>query len=143
MPGHLPMETGRQGDEAPVQFLEQLFIHPGPVIKTLQVGLGDQLDQVLVALAVHGQKHQMVVVALARLAVMAAAGGHIDLAAQQGLDARGLGLLVKIQHPEEGAVIGNGHRRHFQIRGPFQKIGNTHRAVQQAISGVHVQVDEF
>ncbi len=43
------MEAGGQGDEAAVVFLQQLFVHPGPVVKAFQVGLGDQADEIVVA----------------------------------------------------------------------------------------------
>ena len=74
---------------------------------------------------------------------MAAGRGHVKLAPQQGLDARGLGLVVEIQHSKEGAVIGDGHCRHLQGRGPGQEVRHPHRAVQQAVRGVYVEVDEF
>ena len=106
------------------------------------MGPGDQLDEIVVALQVFRQDHQVVVVPLARL-FLAGAGGHVELAPQQGLDPRGLGLLVEIQDPEQGAVIGDGHRRHPVSLGLGQEVLEPDGPVQQAVGGVDVEMDEF
>ncbi len=139
---HHAVEAGGQGDEAPVQLLKQLLVHPGPVIEPFLVGPGDQPDEVVVALQVFRQDHQVAVVPLARL-FLAGAGGHVELAPQQGLDPRGLGLLVEIQDPEEGAVVGDGHRRHAVSLGLGQQVFHPDGPVQQAVGGVDMEMDEF
>ena len=136
------MEAGGQGDEAPVQLLKQLLVHPGAVIEPFLVGPGDQPDEIVVALQVFRQDHQVAVVPLARL-FLAGAGGHVELAPQQGLDPRGLGLLVEIQDPEEGAVVGDGHRRHAVSLGLGQQVLHPDGPVQQAVGGVDMEMDKF
>ncbi len=84
----------------------------------------------------------MVIVPLAAL-FLAGARGHVELAAQQGLDPRGFGLLVEIQNPEKRAVVGDGHRRHAKSLGLGQQVFDPDGAVQQAVGGVDMEMDEF
>ena len=44
---------------------EQLLVHPGAVIEALEVGLGDELEEVAVARLVLGEQGQVVVLLLA------------------------------------------------------------------------------
>ena len=136
------MEAGGQGDEAAVQLPQQLLVHPGAVVEPFLVGPGDQPDEIVVALVILRQDHQVVVVPLAAL-FQAGAGGHVELAPQQGLDARGFGLLIEIQDPEHGAVIGDGHRGHAISLGLGQQVFDPDGAVQQAVGGVDMEMDEF
>ena len=136
------MEAGRQGDEAPVQLLKQFLVHPGPVIEPVLVRMGDQPEEIVVALQVLRQDHQVAVVPLAGL-FLAGARGHVELAPQQGLDPHGFGLLVEIQDPEEGAVVGDGHRRHAISLGLGQQVFYPDGPVQQAVGGVDMEMDEF
>ena len=71
------------------------------------------------------------------------AGGDVELAPQEGLDPRGLGLLVEIQDAKEGAVIGHGHRGHAEGLGLGQEILDPDGPVQQAVGCVDMEVDEF
>ena len=63
--------------------LKDLHIHPGLIIKAVHVSLGNDLHQVLVALIVFRQKHQMVVPVLAMdiFPIKPGAGSHVDLTA--------------------------------------------------------------
>ena len=80
---HLARQAGGQGDDPLVVGLQQFIVHPGFVVETVHKSLGHDLHQVLVALVVLGQQHQVVVAVLAVyiLPVETGAGGHIHLAA--------------------------------------------------------------
>ena len=58
--------------------------------------------------------------------IEAGAGGHIDLAADDGLDALLLGCPVKIHRPVHDPVVGDGHG------GLPQGLGPGHQAVNPA-----------
>ena len=140
--GHLAVEAGGQGNEAAVQLLQKFLVHPGAVVEALQMPQGHQSDKILIALIIFRQQHQVVMVPLA-LAVVAGPLGYVDLAAQNRLDARGLGLLVEIQDPEERAVVGDGHRRHFKGRRLGQQVLDAHRPIQQTVGGMDMKMDEL
>ena len=74
------------------------------------------------------------------LLVKAGIGGHIDLAAQDGLDALRPGLLIEIYHAEHGAVVRNGRRRHAQLLHPGHVLLNLVGAVQKAVFRMCVQM---
>ena len=126
----------------PFNSCQQLLVHPGPVIEPFLVGPGDQPDEIVIALQVFRQDHQVAVIPLARL-FLAGAGSHVELAPQQGFDPRRLGLLVEIQDPEHGAVVGDSHRRHAVSLGLGQQVFHPDGPVQQAVGGVDMEMDEF
>jgi hypothetical protein len=139
---HHAVEAGGQGDEAPVQLGQQFLVHPGAVIEPFLVRMGDQPDEIVVALQVLRQDHQVAVIPFARL-FLAGAGRHVELAPQQGLDPRGLGFLVEIQDPEQGAVVGDGHRRHAISLGLGQQVFHPDGPIQQTEGGMDMEMDKF
>ena len=101
---------------------QQLQVHPGLVVKALHPGLGHQGDKVVVALLVFAQEHQVAAFAVQLVdLVEAGAAGHVDLAAQNGLDAPLFGRLIKIDHAVHTAVVGDGHRLLAQCLGGIQQ----------------------
>ena len=76
-------------------------------------------------------------------AIVAAALGDVDFAADDGLYVALAGFVEKICGGEEVAVIGDGHRGHFLAGGFVKKFGGFARAVQQAEIGVNVKMNEL
>ncbi len=76
-------------------------------------------------------------------AVVPAALGDINFAANDGLNVAFAGFMEKIGGGKQVAVVGDGHGRHFQTRGFVQKLGNLASAVQQAVVRVQVQVNKL
>ena len=72
----------------------------------------------------------------------AAPGGHIDLAADDGLDPRLPAGPVKVDCPVHDAVIGDGYRVLPQLLHPLDQQGNAAGPVQQGIFGMDMQVDK-
>ena len=66
----------------------------------------------------------------------------VGLDADDGLDARALGLLVELVGPEHVAVVGHGDRRHLQPRGLLEQGLQLGGAVQHRVLGVDVQMGE-
>jgi hypothetical protein len=50
-----PVGTPREGDKPIMVQLEELFIYPGLIVKSLEVTLGNQLEQIAIAFFVLGQ----------------------------------------------------------------------------------------
>jgi hypothetical protein len=69
-------------------------------------------------------------------------GRDIRFATDDGLDARALGLLIKLNRSKKIAMIGHGHRGHLEFRRLFHQLPHPNRTVEQRILGVQVQVDE-
>ena len=106
-------------------FFQQLQIHPGLAVKALDIPGGNQLNKVLVALLVFAEQNQVVglVVHLEHL-VEPGPGGHIDLAADNGLYPLFFAGLIKIHHAVHAAVVGNGAGLLTGFLDPLGKLGN-------------------
>ena len=141
--GDLAGQTGRQGDEALVVFFQKLHVHSGFAVKALGEGPAHQGAQVSVALVVLAQEDQVpgAVVQLVDL-VEAGPGGHVDLTADDGLDAGGLGGLVEIHRPVHDPVVGDRNGGLAQFLGTLNKPLDPAGAVQKAELRVDVQVDK-
>ncbi len=96
VPGDFPAQTGREGDQPLGISGQYLPVHPRAVIKPFHMADGGEFQEVFVTLFILRQQHQVVraFVNLGR-AVMPRPPGHINLAAQDGLDPRRLGGLVE------------------------------------------------
>ena len=77
-----------------------------------------------------------------RLPVGMQAGRHVHLAADDRLDPGFSGLLVELDRAEDVAVVGHRHRRHPEFRRFLHEFPDAHRAIQQRVLGVEVEVNE-
>lgn len=74
--------------------LQQLMIHPGLAVKAVQIRLRHHVAEVLIAGHILTQQHQMVIVVVDAVnPVSPASGGHIDLAANDRLNAASFAAL--------------------------------------------------
>ena len=71
-----------------------------------------------------------------------AAGSHIDLAADDGLDSLRFAGLVEVHYAVHDPVVGDGHGGLTQLLHPLDQQGNAAGAVQQGKLGMDVQVDK-
>ena len=129
-----------------VELAQELLVDPRLVVESLGEAVRDQLAEVAVALVVHGQQDQVVVVfpvaAVDPLALVAAARSHVDLAAEDRLDPGRHRLPVELHRAEHVAVVGHGDGRLPQALGPLDQRGDLVGAVQQAVLGVAMKVYE-
>ena len=133
-PGQLPGQAGGEGDDALVVLLQQLPVHAGLAVKALGEAPADQGGEVAVARLVPAEQDEMIgaVVDLVD-PVEPGPGGHIDLAADDGLDALGFRRLVKVHRPVHNAMVGDGDGRLAQLFGPGHQAGDPTGPVQQAV----------
>ena len=141
-PGHLRRGAARQANQALVVLIQQFPVNSRAVVEALQVGLGNQLHQVAVAYVVLGQQHQVVGTAFGGVAVVAAAVGNVNLAADDGLDACFLALGVEVHHTVKVAVVRDGQGLHSHVADLVHQVGNAADAIEHAVFGVGVQVGE-
>ena len=143
---HLAVETAREHHEAIRVLGEQFPIDARLVIEPFEVRLRHQLDQVLVARVIADEDGQMVgalVAAVLRAAFLAVARRDVELAAEDRLD---LGLFrreVEIDAPEEVAVVGERERLEAEVLRLLDELLELRGAVEQAVLGVDVQVNEI
>ena len=136
----LAAHAARETDEAFGVLPQKLFVDPGPVVKAGQIAFRYELYEVLVAGEVFDQQGQMVVrLAAGRLgAVAPVAGRHVDLAADNRLDAGIEGLSVKPDGAEKVAVVGHRHGGHPVLVNLIEERPEPNRPVKQAVLRVEV-----
>ena len=76
-------------------------------------------------------------------AVMAAALGHVDFAADDGLDVALASFVEKISRGEEIPVVGDGHGRHFLAGRFIQELGGLAGPIEQAVIRMNVKMNEL
>ena len=125
-PGQLPGQAGGEGDDALVVLLQQLPVHAGLAVKALGEAPADQGGEVAVARLVPAEQDEMIGAVVDLMdPVEPGPGSHIDLAADDGLDA--LGFRV------HNAMVGDGDGRLAQLFGPGHQAGDPTGPVQQAV----------
>ena len=141
--GDLPGQAGGEGDQ-PLRVLpQQSLVDPGLEVEAVDEGPGHQIAEVPVAGLVFAEQHQMPgLVVDAVLPVLHAPGGHIDLAADDGLDPGRLGGLVEGDGPVHDPVVRDGHRLLAQLLEALHQPFDAAGAVQQAVFTVYVQMNE-
>src|SRR4029453_555617 len=115
------------------------------VVEALQIGLGHQLDEVPVAGLVaheHGAVAGALVAAVLTGSLEAAPRCHVQLAAHDGLDAGLLRRRVEVDGAEEVAVVGQRDGGEVERLGGVHQLVELGRAIEQAVLGVDVKVDE-
>ena len=141
--GDLAAKTRRQPDQPGAVPREVLAVDPRLVVVAVDVGVGDQPAQVLVAGPVLGEQDQVerLGVGLAFL-VRHGSAGDVRLDADDRLDPLVLRGLVEGDRSVEGAVVGQGERIHALLGRRVDQLGDPSEAVEQAELGVDVEVGE-
>ena len=130
----LPRQTGRQGNQPFVILAQDVFIDPRFIVEAVTIPFGYDLHQVLVALVVLSQQHQVAhpLVPLSIL-VEQSPGSRIHLAADDRANALFFAFSIKIDDPEHHAMIRNGQRRHAQVLCTRHQISDPGSPVQQTV----------
>ena len=133
---HFAADASRHADQPLGIFAQQFLVDAGVIIIAFEIALGDKLGQVAVADGVLGEQDQVVGAvrqAAGGLAQVAALDGHVDLATDNRFDANSLAGFVVFDGPKEIAVIGNGERRHAQLRRLLGHLTDMATPVEQTI----------
>lgn len=125
--------------------LEQFLIHARLVIEAFKVGFADQLDKILIAGEIGGQQDEMIVVVMRQSAfpALSVAGRHVGLTAYDGLDPASESLLIKLDSPEQIAMVRHGHGGHAEVFHLLDERLNLIRPIEQAVLGVEVKMNEW
>jgi hypothetical protein len=138
------MKAGAQCDQPLVVIAKELLIYAGFIVKSFEMSDRQELAQVSIAFNILDQQHQVKISAFAffRVLVQMTAGGHINLASNDGFEVFGFRFLVEVDGPEHVAVIGDGYRRHTELGGALEQVIQANGAVEEAVLGVNVQMHE-
>ncbi len=105
-PRDFALDASRHGNQSLAVLGQQFVVHAGFVIKTFQMRLGYQFDQVFVAQFVFGQQHQVIAdIVDFGPALETAFHGRVDFAADDRLDSAGLGFFIKFHRAIHVAVV--------------------------------------
>ena len=140
----LALQAAAEADQAFRMLRQQLLVDARLVVEAFGVTRRDELDEVLEALLVLGEQHEVVRRLTGRAALVAAiAGRDVDLAAEDRIDAALPRRIVKDDGREHVAVLGDGQRRHLELLRLVEQLVDAARAIQQGKLGVQVQVYEL
>ena len=138
----LACEAGRQADKPLVILLKKLLIYTRLGIKALHEGSGHHLDEVLIACLILAEQDKMVVAVDFVDFIEAGAGGHIDLTADDGLDACLFCGLIELDTAVHDAVVRDGDGALAALLDAVHKLVDTAGTVQQAVFGMDVEMNE-
>ncbi len=139
----LAREAAGQAHQPLGVLVQQRPVDAGLVVEALGEAGADQIAEVAVAGLVFAQQDQVGVgVVEAVLLVMPGARGDVDLAADDGLDARGAAGLVEGHRPVHHAVVGDRQGTLPQFFGALRQLLDAAGAVEQRIFGMDVEMDE-
>jgi hypothetical protein len=108
--------------------------------RLLDLALGNEADEVFVALLVPRQEDQVVDGRAFSLPHVLHAG-DVDLAPQDGPEVALFARLVKLQRAEHVGVVGHRDAAHPELLGPGDQGTDANRTVQEGVLRVNVKVD--
>ena len=138
----LACEAGRQADKPLMILLKKLLIYTRLGIKALHEGSGHHLDEVLIACLILAEQDKMVVAVDFVDFIEAGAGGHIDLTADNRLDACLFCGLIELDTAVHDAVVRDGDGALTTLLDAVHKLVDTAGTVQQAVFGMDVEMNE-
>ena len=123
-------QAARKADQPAGVLGKGLEIGPWLVIEALQVGVGDELKQVLIAREVPREQAQVedgLSLVGPALALEPRALDQVELAADDRLDPLGLGRVVELDRAEKIAVVGQRRGPSSPVRPPGRSAGRSGR----------------
>ncbi len=143
---HERREATGEADQALRVLRERVEIGARFVVKTFEMSVGDELEEVLVAGEVFREQPEVEdAFALVGAPVLfeARSLNQVELAADDRLDALGLGRVVEFDRAVEIAMVGERDGGHAEYDRPVHQPVDAAAAVEQAEVGVDVEMDEI
>ncbi|MPM66798.1 hypothetical protein SDC9_113709 [bioreactor metagenome] len=134
-PGYFPGKARGQGNQPPVVLPQQLHVDAGLNVKPLGPRHGHHVGQIAVPLLVFAKQHKMAALRVKLVLLLKpgpASGGHVDLAADDGLDSRVLAGAVKVNRAVHHPVICDGAGRLARLLQNGGQLLDAAGSVQQA-----------
>ena len=122
---------------------QKFLVDPGRIMKAVEMRGGEQLHQVAIAGLILRQQSEMISGVAPRPGpIFVRSGRNICLATNDRFDSRLRRFLIKFDRAKKIPVIGDRHRRHLEFRRFLHQFLHPHRAVEQRILGVQMQMNE-
>ena len=137
------LQTRRQADQSLRVFGEKFLADARLVIEAVQRRLGNDPDQIAIALVVLRQHDEMVVAVAFGRGAMIFLLADVELATQDRLDARFFGGVDEPDRAEDVAVVGHGDRRHVEFLDALDQALDLASAVEHRVIGVQMKMNEF
>ena len=135
-------QTGRQADQSLVILFQQLLIDAGLGVKALHKRGRYHFDKVFVTGLIFAQQDQMVIAIDLVHLIKAGAGGNIDFAADNRLDARLFSRLVKLHAAVHNAMVCAGNGGLPALFYALHQLVDAAGTVQKAVFRMDVQMNE-
>ena len=139
---HFASDTGRADNQILVVFLKFHTVCTWAVIESVDPGIADEFDEVLIAVGILGQHDEVIAakVFLCLFQAFVSTTGHIHLATEDRFERFEAFLLTFFVHPdadvvkffdtEHIAVIGNGHASHAVLNSFVYKPLDTRLSIE-------------
>ena len=141
--GNLTLQARGKSDQALRMLGEKFLADARLVIEAVQRRLGNNLDQVAIALIVLGQHDEVVVAVSLGRGAMVFLFADVQFAAQNRLYSRIFGGIGEGYRAKNIAMIGHGDRRHVEFLDPVDEALNVASAVEHRIIRVQMEMYEF
>ena len=137
---HLTCKAGGKRDNALVILFQNLHVDTRLIVKSIDKARRNNLHQIGIARIIFRQQNQMVVPVLsaAGFAVETGTRRHVNLTAEDRLDALRAGFFIKIDTAEHDAVIGDRGAVHAKFFDSGDVLFDLVRAVQKAVFGMYM-----
>lgn len=109
------------------------------VIKAFNKTDRREIEEILPAALVFGEEEKVIVGFIFGKSIRI---NNVKLTADDGLDAGFFRFGIELRHSEEVPVVGEGNSWHAKGFSPLDEVTYPRCAIQQAIFGMDVQVDE-
>ena len=141
--GHLAAEAARERDQSLGVLGQQGLVDSRLVVVPLEVRQAGKLDEVAIAGQIFDQQDQVIRITIgSAFLLVARARRDVSLLADNRVDAGRLRLEIEIDGAVEDAVVGERDRGHARFNGMTDHLGDPARAVEQAVFGMGMKVDE-
>ena len=141
--GNLSGKAGREGNEAAAVLPQKVQVNPGLDIKALRPGHGYHIGEIAVSLLILTQQNHVAALRIKFMNLVKPGpplGGHIDLTADDGLDALGQTGAIKINDAIHNAVVCDGTGGLPHLFDGFRQIPNPAGTVQKAVFSMDMQM---
>ena len=137
---NLSAKAGGQGDQPAMVAAQKFLVHAGFIIKAFGKGSGDHFRKVSVAFVILAEEDKVVCVAVCACGFFKSGGMRdVDLAPDDGFDARVPARLPECDRAVHHAMVGNCHCLLSALLHSRGDVRDSARAVQQAIFAMQVQ----
>jgi hypothetical protein len=122
---------------------QHIVIDARVVVEALQLGNAGDLQQVLIASFVLSQQQQVGgLLIFLRVVLLDGTGCHVGLQPDDRLNPRLGGGVVELDHPEHGAMVGDGDGGHVHLVCTLNQLVDVAETIKQGVFGVNVKMDK-